>query len=246
MFHRVGPFRKPNAPSVPKHPVFSAEFLFPAQIFAPGVLIAGSKPAVTPITITSSDPVSATALVVLVTEIDAESAYTVANDSLEVLVHQGKRQSAAMESAGSSVPVAGTVALCDLGASSFNDGMDLEKRRRRFSKQVISGETVFHRIGPLFRRIGPRVSPERTFSKTERSHADETACIQSVSRKRKKKERERERERETKEKENEVKNERALESMRKRERYNEWAAVPMMWSDWWNNDQYVMATRMRL
>ena len=38
------------------------------------------------VTITSSDPVSDTTLVALVTEIDEDSAYTEANDSLRVLL----------------------------------------------------------------------------------------------------------------------------------------------------------------
>ena len=32
--------------------------------------------------------------------------------------------------------------------------------------EVPSGETLFHWIGPLFHRIGRRVSPDGTFSKT--------------------------------------------------------------------------------
>ena len=43
--------------------------------------------------------------------------------------------------------------------------------------EVLSGETVFLRIGPLFRRIGPRVSPDGTFSKTQRSYSNETPCM---------------------------------------------------------------------
>ena len=31
--------------------------------------------------------------------------------------------------------------------------------------------------GPLFRRIGPRVSQEMTFTKTQRSFSDETPCV---------------------------------------------------------------------
>ena len=36
---------------------------------------------------------------------------------------------------------------------------------------------MFLWIGPLFRRIGPRVSQDRTFSKNQRSHSKETPCI---------------------------------------------------------------------
>ena len=42
------------------------------------------------------------------------------------------------------------------------------------NREVLSGETLFHRIGPVFRRIGPRVSPDRTFSRTQRSQFEET------------------------------------------------------------------------
>ena len=38
---------------------------------------------------------------------------------------------------------------------------------------------VFQRIGPLFHREGPRVSPDGTFSKTQGSYPHETPCILS-------------------------------------------------------------------
>ena len=43
--------------------------------------------------------------------------------------------------------------------------------------QVLSGETLFHQIGALFRRIEPHVSLDRTFSKTQRFYANEAPCI---------------------------------------------------------------------
>ena len=39
---------------------------------------------------------------------------------------------------------------------------------------LLFSETVFLRIGPLFRRLGPRVSLIRTFSKTQRTYSNET------------------------------------------------------------------------
>ena len=50
---------------------------------------------------TSSDPVSAAIPVVLVDEIDEDSAYTEANDSLQVLLLHGKRQGTEMDASGS-------------------------------------------------------------------------------------------------------------------------------------------------
>ena len=70
------------------------------------VQIAGPRLAEAQVTITSSDPVSATTPVVLVTEIDEDSAYTEANDSLWVLLLHGKRQSVEMDVRGSAVACA--------------------------------------------------------------------------------------------------------------------------------------------
>ena len=42
---------------------------------------------------------------------------------------------------------------------------------------LLFSETVFLRIGPLFHRTGPRVSQDRTFSKTQRCQIKETHCI---------------------------------------------------------------------
>ena len=53
------------------------------------------------IRITSSDPVSHTTPVAPVTEIDEDSAYTDANDSLRVLLLHGKRQSVETNASGS-------------------------------------------------------------------------------------------------------------------------------------------------
>ena len=52
------------------------------------------------VTITSSNPVSDTTPVAPVTEIDEDSAYTEANDSLRVLLLHGKRQSIEMIASG--------------------------------------------------------------------------------------------------------------------------------------------------
>ena len=46
-----------------------------------------------------------------------------------------------------------------------------------YSSVVFSGETVFLPRGPLFHQIGPRVSPVRTFSKTQRSYSNETPSV---------------------------------------------------------------------
>ena len=46
-----------------------------------------------------------------------------------------------------------------------------------YSAAVLFSETLFLRIGPLFRRLGPRVSLIRTFSKTQRTYSNETPCM---------------------------------------------------------------------
>ena len=42
---------------------------------------------------------------------------------------------------------------------------------------VLSSETVFLRIGPLFHRIEPRVSQDRTFFEHQSSYSKETPCV---------------------------------------------------------------------
>ena len=49
--------------------------------------------------------------------------------------------------------------------------------RIAYSSAVLFRETLFLRMGPLFLRLGPRVSLIRTFSKTQRSYSNETPCI---------------------------------------------------------------------
>ena len=49
--------------------------------------------------------------------------------------------------------------------------------RTAYSSAVLFSETLFLRRGPLFRKLGPRVSLIRTFSKTQRTYSNETPCI---------------------------------------------------------------------
>ena len=57
-----------------------------------------------------------------ITEVDANSAYIVANDSLDVLLQHRKRQRAMMEAADPSGVAAESVAICDFGARTLSDG----------------------------------------------------------------------------------------------------------------------------
>ena len=78
------------------------------------VQIAGPRLAAIQVTITPSDPVSATTPVAPVTEIEEDSAYTEANDSLQVLLLHGKRQGTEMDASGSvnACAEAGALLLC--------------------------------------------------------------------------------------------------------------------------------------
>ena len=79
---------------------------------------------------TDSDPISETTPAVLSipsTVLDADSAYVVANDSLQVLFQQGKRQSEVMEAAGSAAAVAETGAFLPCLADLAGGGMQVEE-----------------------------------------------------------------------------------------------------------------------
>ena len=62
-------------------------------------------------------------------------------------------------------------------------GGSVEERiaEERESSNAQITETVFLRIGPLFRRIGPRVSQDRTFSKTNAPFLKNTLYLQQTT-----------------------------------------------------------------
>ena len=73
---------------------------------------------------TSSDPVSSGTPAGVP---DVDSAYRVATDSIAALLQPNKRHGAEMDAAGAPATAVFTPTVCDLGASSLDDGMDLEE-----------------------------------------------------------------------------------------------------------------------